>query len=75
MLPLNTLSKPVKGNKAYYLIIVTEKTQADMSKFSENRERITSELYTRKSRQAISEWYAELRENAKIVDLRTVRLN
>ncbi|MCD6379118.1 peptidylprolyl isomerase [bacterium] len=75
LLPLNTLSKPVKGNKAYYLIIVTEKTQADMSKFSENRERITSELYTRKSRQAISEWYAELRENAKIVDLRTVRLN
>ncbi len=75
LLPLNTLSKPVKGNSAFYLIIVTQKTQPDMSDFSENRERITNELHIRKSRQAFSEWYSETRKNARIVDLRTRILN
>lgn len=75
LLPLNTLSKPVKGNTACYLIIVTQKTQPDMTNFSEDRERIVGELRIRKSRQAFSEWYSEIRKNAKIVDLRTKTLN
>ncbi len=70
LLPLNTLSKPVKGNNSYYIIIVTERTEPDMTKFSENRERIITELRRNKTRQVISDWYSELRDNAQIKDYR-----
>ncbi|MDZ7859711.1 MAG: peptidylprolyl isomerase [Candidatus Krumholzibacteriota bacterium] len=70
LLPLNTLSKPVKVSNSYYIIIVTERTEPDMTKFSENREEIITEIRRNKTRQVISDWYSELRDNAEIKDYR-----
>lgn len=71
MLPEKTLSKPIKGNEEYYLIVVTEKKEADMSKFGEDRERLASMIRNRKAMETMSEWYNDLKENAEIVDLRS----
>ncbi len=70
MLPVKTLSNPLEGDNEYYLIIVMEKTKADMAKFSENRERLANELRSRKAQKIMAQWYADLKRNADIVDLR-----
>jgi len=70
MLPLKNLSKPIEGDNEYYLIIVMEKTEADMAEFSENRERIANKLRSRKAQKIMVQWYEDLKRDAEIVDLR-----
>ncbi|TKJ41683.1 hypothetical protein CEE37_03705 [candidate division LCP-89 bacterium B3_LCP] len=69
-LDVGELSQPVKGQKGYYLIQLTEKTEVDSSEFLEKREELRSQLLTSKQNQYYSEWLRVAQENADIEDFR-----
>ncbi len=74
-LELNKISEPVKGNLGYYLIRVIYRTPFDSSSFAIQKNTIRNSLVEQKKRSFFSEWLAELRKNADIVDKRYLFYN
>ncbi len=70
MLPPKSISSPIRDEDRFLIIVATEKTEPDMEKFGERRDSITARLRTAKSQEIISEWFAEIKKEADIVDLR-----
>jgi len=70
MLPPRSISSPIWNEDKFFLIVVTEKTEPDMEKYGEKRDSIASRLRMEKSQEIISEWFAEIKKEADIVDLR-----
>ncbi|OQY28814.1 MAG: hypothetical protein B6244_05865 [Candidatus Cloacimonetes bacterium 4572_55] len=68
ILSLNTSSKPLKTNKAYYLIQVLEHKDADKEKFEKEKSSIKTQLLAPKQNTAFNEWFTEVRDQAEIVD-------
>jgi parvulin-like peptidyl-prolyl isomerase len=64
------LSAPVKGRDAFYLIMVTERTEPDMEEFTKRRPEITNQLRGEMASHFIAGWYDDIRQNAEVVDLR-----
>jgi peptidyl-prolyl cis-trans isomerase D len=75
LLPIGELSAPVKGRDAFYLIMVTERTEPDMEEFTKRRPEITNQLRGEMASHFIAGWYDDIRQNAEVVDLREQTLD
>lgn len=67
---INKVTDPVKGYRGYYLIKVTQRTPFDSSAFEIQRNSIRDNLIRQKQSSVLSEWIAQLKKKAKIVDNR-----
>lgn len=64
------LSAPVKGQDAYYLIMVTERTEPDLKEFADKREEIVGQLRNDLASRFMAKWYNEIRAKADVDDNR-----
>ena len=69
-LSVNQISNPVETIRGYYLIKLLEKTPFDPKQFALQKDSIRQQLLMKKRQQAFAEWYAQLKEAAKIKDYR-----
>lgn len=67
---LNDIGEPIRGDRGWYIMNVTNRTQADKSKFAGERVAVMSNLATMTRNSAYFQWITRLRENAVIKDLR-----
>ena len=69
---LNTgqLSKPVEGERGFYIIKMMEKSPFNQTAYNAEHEAIRQQLLQEKGSRMMSEWQTELREKADIVDHR-----
>ncbi|MHB1688608.1 MAG: peptidylprolyl isomerase [Ignavibacteriaceae bacterium] len=74
-LNLNTVSDPVKGSRGYYLIDVLERTPFNSSAYAIQKSTIRQNLLQAKRNIFLSEWIANLKKNADIVDHRQLFFN
>ncbi len=63
-------SKPVKGNKGYYIIKLIESTDFNSTDFDGKKEAMKNELLSQKMQTAFNQWYTALKEDAEIIDNR-----
>jgi peptidyl-prolyl cis-trans isomerase D len=64
------LSKPVEGNRGYYIIKLLSKTEFDTAAFNVDRESLRTQLLQEKRQRALTDWMTSLRDKADIVDHR-----
>ena len=64
------LSKPIEGERGFYIIKLISKTAVDQTAFAMERESLRQQLLQEKRNRALNEWQTELREKADIVDHR-----
>lgn len=64
------VSRPVEGDKGYYLIKLLEKSKVDSSAFLLRREEIRNQILVTKQNQLYADWLAKAKEKAKIQDYR-----
>ena len=64
------LSKPVDGNRGFYIIKLLSRTEIDTVKYDVQRASLREQLLQEKRNRAISDWQTALREKAEIVDNR-----
>ncbi|MCX5752060.1 MAG: peptidyl-prolyl cis-trans isomerase [Candidatus Krumholzibacteria bacterium] len=69
-LAVNAVSPPIKGQGRYYLIKIVERTEPDMAKYVEARQGIVSEMRNEVANRFMASWYQDIRDNAKVEDLR-----
>ncbi|NOY77899.1 MAG: hypothetical protein GXO76_08525 [Calditrichaeota bacterium] len=69
-LNVNEISQPVETVKGYYLIKLLEKTSFDQKQFALQKDLIRQQLLQKKRQQAFTEWYSQLKAEAKIKDYR-----
>jgi peptidyl-prolyl cis-trans isomerase D len=69
-LAVNAVSPPIKGQGRYYLIKLLERSEPDMTKYVEARQGIVNELRNEIANRFMATWYQEIRESAKVDDLR-----
>ncbi|HSD62870.1 MAG TPA: peptidylprolyl isomerase [Ignavibacteriaceae bacterium] len=68
--PVNKISDPVKGNRGYYLIKVTQRTPFDSTAYEIQRNTLRDNLIRQKQSTVLTEWLAQLKKQADIVDNR-----
>lgn len=66
----NQVSEPVEGTRGYYIIKLLEKTKLDPEDYSAKKNAIAQQLLQKMQNQIYSNWYANLKEKAKIKDYR-----
>jgi peptidyl-prolyl cis-trans isomerase D len=71
ILPLNSLSEPIKGINGYYLIKVLSRTPFDASAYSVQRNQIRDNILQQKKSTFFSAWMQKLKKDADIVDNRS----
>lgn len=62
---------PIRGERGYFIIQVTDKQMADESKFAAESENMAKSLAQQAKGSAYYQWVASQKENAKIVDNRS----
>jgi parvulin-like peptidyl-prolyl isomerase len=68
--PINKVTDPVKGFRGYYLIKVVQRTPFDSSAYEIQRNTLRDNLIRQKQSTVLSEWLAQLKKDADIVDNR-----
>jgi peptidyl-prolyl cis-trans isomerase D len=66
----NKISEPVKGQRGYYLIKVTERSTLDTAAYETQRENILNNILQEKKAVFFNQWLAKVKKDAKIVDNR-----
>ncbi len=69
-LDVNEISRPVKGQKGYYIIQLTEKTEIDSADFAAKKDEIRTQILQTKQNQFYTQWLEDLKADAKIKDFR-----
>ncbi|MFH1862578.1 MAG: peptidylprolyl isomerase, partial [bacterium] len=69
-LEMGQVSKPVRGQQAYYIIQLTEKTLLDSTAFLTQKEEIRQRLLTSKQNLLYSQWLETAKKKADIEDYR-----
>jgi len=69
-LQANQISPAVKGSRGAYLIQLLNLEPVNETDYQQQKEMIRSQLYDRARQNAFSQWYADLKEKAKIKDYR-----
>lgn len=64
------LSKPVEGNRGFYIIKLSSETDFDLAKYNTERATVHDQILQEKRNQFLSEWQTALREKADIIDNR-----
>lgn len=67
---VNSVTEPVKGNRGYYVIYITQKTPFDASAYSVQRNTMRDNMLQEKRSYFLNQWLTELREKADIEDNR-----
>ncbi len=67
---LNKVSKPIRGQRGYFLIKVLERSPFDETTYANLSANIRSTLIQEKRSRYANQWIEKLKENAKIVDNR-----
>lgn len=68
--PVGTLGDPVRGNKAWFIIEVTSRRDADMSKFGDTRKQIMDGYASRQRSTAYYLWFQQVKEKSRVIDNR-----
>jgi peptidyl-prolyl cis-trans isomerase D len=61
----------IKGERASYLAFVKTRTQPDMEKFENTKEKLLEDAQTKAEEEHLNEWFTNLKEEANIIDNRT----
>jgi peptidyl-prolyl cis-trans isomerase D len=69
-LKIGETSKPIEGNRGYYIFRLTEKGNFDPSIYKSQREMLTNQLLQSKKNQFLSDWIEQLKKKADIEDNR-----
>lgn len=69
-LPLNKLSEPIRGEHAYFVLEVTNRTEADMNAFESKRGDLYKNRVSRLQASAFYRWLNAVKEHADIEDNR-----
>jgi peptidyl-prolyl cis-trans isomerase D len=64
------VSKPIEGNRGYYIIQLVSKTPFDTVGYNVERESLRSQLLQEKRNRVLSDWHTALLEKADIIDHR-----
>lgn len=64
------ISEPIRTQKGYYLVQMRNITTFDQGKFTQESDKIRTDLLTEKKQSAFQNWLADLKEKAVIVDNR-----
>lgn len=68
--PLNQISEPVVGNKGTFLIKVTQRDEFDQANFDAQKPAIRDNIFQQKKSRVFTDWVANLKKEADIVDER-----
>lgn len=71
MLSSGKISEPIRGDRAYFITQVTQKTNADMSKLEEQRSSILQSEISRVKGSAYYKWLNEIKDHSTIIDNRS----
>jgi parvulin-like peptidyl-prolyl isomerase len=71
--PVGTVTGPIRGERAWFVLKVVSRTDANMQQFAADRTAVMQNLSTRTRNQAFYAWFQALRENSEIEDLRNKR--
>ncbi len=66
----NQISKPAKGQRGSYLLQLVSKAAFDEAAYNSQKDGIHQQLFDRAKQEAFTQWYADLKEKAKIEDFR-----
>lgn len=69
-LPLNKVSDPLKGNRGYYILKVTTRSNFDETAYAAEKPSIRSEIYNEKKSSLYNQWLSNLKDKADITDQR-----
>ena len=69
---LNKVTQPVKGQKGYYLLKVTSRTQFNKTDYDQKASALRSSMLQEKRSKFLDKWIADLRKNADVVDNRYI---
>jgi len=69
-LAVNAVSPPIQGQGRCYIIKVVDRTEPDMAKYTEARQGIIDALRNELANRFMANWYQDLRDKAKVEDLR-----
>jgi peptidyl-prolyl cis-trans isomerase D len=69
-LDLNVISEPVRGNRGYFLIRVTERSPFDQASYEMQKEGLRENMLQEKRSTFFTQWLQSLKNEAKIVDNR-----
>ncbi|MBN1996354.1 peptidylprolyl isomerase [candidate division KSB1 bacterium] len=69
-LEIGEYSKPIEGNRGYYIVQLVNKQPFDEVDFVQKKESIRKQLEAERKNQIYQLWYKKLKENADIVDYR-----
>lgn len=67
---INAIEGPIRGDRGWFIIQVTNRTLADQSRLADAVKPLTTTLAQRMQNESFSVWYQKARENADIVDER-----
>lgn len=68
--PLNVVTGPVKSNRGYYLLKVTQRAELDSTLYSIQKNSLKDNLLNQKRSRVFTDWIASLKEEADIEDNR-----
>lgn len=66
----NQISKPVKGQRGSYVLQLVSQEPFDETAYNSQKDAIRQQLLDRAKQEAFTQWYADLKEKAKIEDYR-----
>lgn len=69
-LGVGAISGPIEGSRGYYLIKLLEKNAMDEAAFAAQKESLRNQVLQRKQQAMFGQWYAGLKDKAKIEDFR-----
>ncbi len=64
------ISEPIRTKKGYYIVQMLDITPFDQQKFNAQKDAIRNSLYETKKQEITSQWIADLKDRANIVDNR-----
>ena len=68
--PINQITDPIRGNRAWFVMEVDARNDADMNEFETNKLSVMQNAASRTRSSAYYTWFRQYKENADIEDLR-----
>jgi parvulin-like peptidyl-prolyl isomerase len=72
-MPLNTISDPIRGTRAWFIMVVDNRKEADMKGFEGAKLDLMRTSASQRRGNAYYTWFRNYRENSEIEDLRGKR--
>ncbi len=69
--PLNQISQPIRGERGYYILTVSTRTQPNDQEYEAERVKFVQQLTTQRRQALFQEWLTKMRERSVIEDHRS----